>query len=117
MWSDPGQRKGFYPPGFGMRGTDILFPLTKRLALFGVFNDAEGVQTVSDEQVATFNAAVVIYADSQIYAESPRFKYSINGAPDVRFGGDILADERLPVRIKSQLERRGPVAKVKPATR
>ena len=37
MWSDPKMREGFFPPGLGVRRTQLLFPISNTLAAIGAF--------------------------------------------------------------------------------
>jgi hypothetical protein len=62
MWSDPKKRMGFRGPGLGMMGTELLFPLSSDLALFGRFEGEEAEREVNDFVIAGFNGAVVTYA-------------------------------------------------------
>jgi Protein of unknown function (DUF4238) len=56
------------PTGFGLRDTVVLFPVSHRLALFGVFDGRD--QTINSDifRVSAVNAAVIAYAEHQVYA-------------------------------------------------
>jgi hypothetical protein len=63
-------------PGFGMRGTQILFPLTAQLALVGDFEDVEdGTQEAKLPLVAMANLRMIERAMSQVYTIKRTFPY------------------------------------------
>jgi len=91
-WSDPAKRRSFYPPGFGLTGTEALFPLSKSLALLGTFEGKERDVNGSKELVAAFNGATIANLASQVYAESPDFHYVMQPGDDIREGAHLLKD-------------------------
>jgi hypothetical protein len=92
MWADPKKRMGFHGPGLGMTGTNLLFPLSSDLALFGRFEGEESERDVDDFVIAGFNTVVITYAERQAYARDDGFLYTrqIHEAP--RRGTDLLSD-------------------------
>jgi len=81
-------------PGFGMRDTQILFPLTKNLALIGEFEDVEWdgeitAAPTSPELVASINSMMIGTSRGQIYAPSFNFKFA--GRDGITSGNMLLA--------------------------
>jgi Protein of unknown function (DUF4238) len=96
MWSDPKARGGFYGPGLGLTGTDLLFPLTSDLALCGRFDGDELGHLLNDYGVAGFNGAVVTFAERQVYARDDTFLYPRQPSESPRPGNDLLNDPLFP---------------------
>jgi len=48
-------RGGFYGPGFGLTGTEVIFPVSTRLAVVGAFELKEAVIDVGEDAVAGIN--------------------------------------------------------------
>jgi len=59
--------------GFGRLDLDVIFPLTRKVALVGGFDLSEKAFRINSEQVAKINAIVLAGAESQIYAPNERF--------------------------------------------
>jgi len=91
MWSSP-QRQGKLPPGHGLKGTQVLFPLSPRFALLGGFDGIETVLNVSDEHVAGINSAVVAHAQWQVYARDAHFHFVSDHGDGVRKASRLLDD-------------------------
>ncbi|MDO8289945.1 MAG: DUF4238 domain-containing protein [Parvibaculum sp.] len=64
--------------GYGMTHTAVLFPLTRRISLWGSFEDREEVVEMRREQVAFFNTHLIRNAERQIYALNDDFDYVWN---------------------------------------
>ena len=95
MWADPKRRGGFYSPGLGLRGTELLFPISKELFIAGVFEGEETVHRLTTEhQVAGLNGAIVTYAERQVYGQNERFTYSMQITEPPRPARQLLADPR-----------------------
>ncbi len=92
MFSDPKMRGGFYPPGHGLTGTEIIFPIGKRLAVVGAFELEDGEFTLDEDGVAGINGALVAYAERQIYAHDADFTYSRQYSEKPRRGADLVND-------------------------
>lgn len=61
--------------GHGMRHTMLLFPLTRRTALFGQFEGDDGVIPVGSSIVAQANSMLIDNAKAQVYAYDDSFLY------------------------------------------
>jgi hypothetical protein len=93
MWSDPEQRGRFFPPGHGLRRTQILFPISNELAVMGAFEAYEEERDAPDWLIAQFNATIALHADRQIYARDSDFMYRMAHNERVMRGEEFLADQ------------------------
>jgi hypothetical protein len=91
VWSDPkfDQR----PLGLATRGTEILFPLTPKLAVVGAFELENGEATFTDEQVASTNGTTILNAQRQVYASRGDFRYQIDQTQPPRAASNLVTDE------------------------
>jgi hypothetical protein len=65
MFSDPKMRGGFYGPGHGLAGTEIIFPVGRRMAIVGAFEiKNEETRTLDEDGVAGVNGALFPSADN-----------------------------------------------------
>jgi hypothetical protein len=91
MWSDPEQRA--HSVGFGLRGTEIVFPICSRLALVGAFEIEEDEIDATEEMVAAVNGTLIRFAERHVYARDHNFRYSLaSGA--ARKGSKLTGDLR-----------------------
>ncbi len=74
-WLDPPKTPSRYPPGFGLKGTEVLFPVSKNIALSGIFSGEEKVIRGTSEMVAMINTKIMLNAMHQIYAPMQRFNF------------------------------------------
>ena len=91
VWKEPESIPPLYrhSPGFGLRDTQVCFPLSQSLALVGEFADKDGDIEASEELVAAVNAKTVYFTTSQLYAPKMSFKY-MSGEGQIMEGRDIL---------------------------
>ena len=73
FWTDPKRRGGFYPPGLRLRGTEVRFTISPRLALVGALELKNGKVAVSEEGVAGISGGVIALAEAQVYARDQNF--------------------------------------------
>jgi hypothetical protein len=92
MLSDPKMRGGFHGPGHGLTGTEIIFPVGRRMAIVGAFELREETVTLNEDGVAGVNGALVAYANRQVYAADPRFTYSRQYKEQPRPGATLVND-------------------------
>ena len=91
QWIDAKDKGAFYSPGFGLRGTEVIFPLSHDIALSGTFEGREAAMEVTADIVAATNGIVIAYGHRQVYALDDKFRYMIT--PGIlRHGSDVLAD-------------------------
>jgi hypothetical protein len=93
MWSDPKERGKLHGPGFGLRRTQIIFPISNELAVIGAFEAREEERDVPDWLIAQINGTVAIYADRQIYARHSNFIYKLAHNARIMRGDELLADQ------------------------
>jgi len=68
-WKEPGKIPPFYrnSPGYGMKNTQVYFPISKDLALVGEFDGHVGIIDATKELVAMLNSKLLMFAYKQIY--------------------------------------------------
>lgn len=76
-WDEPSKLPAIvrHSPGHGMRGTEILFPLTQRATLIGRFDGEEGTEVASVPLVAGANLRMIEHAFEQVYTAKRTFPY------------------------------------------
>lgn len=62
-------------PGYGMRDTQVYFPVSKKLALIGEFDGPERVIDAPRALVAALNTKMLILSHNQVFAPSLNFSY------------------------------------------
>lgn len=85
-----------FPPrssfGFGSRGTEVFFPVSKSLGLVGTFEGRQGVYQVSEKLVAIINTLALRNARHHIFAPSLAFKLLWSGEQIIEGGEYINAN-------------------------
>jgi hypothetical protein len=106
IWSEP-PRSNFYSPGFGLKKTEVIFPLSAKLCLAGAFEIDDGTIEATDDFVARFNGVAVAYATRQIYARDHNFRYFFPDDDGPRKAARLLGDSRFlrPARTETRNER------------
>jgi hypothetical protein len=94
-WAEQRDRGPFYSPGFGLNGTEVVFPVSNGLAMISTFDGPHGVHDATPEQVALVNGAVAGHGRRQIYARDDRFHYA-HAPGEMRRGADLLRDQPNP---------------------
>lgn len=74
-WSDPKFQRGPYPPGFGMSSTEVVFPVTKEMALIGTYEGENRTVRTTPFVVASINSRIISNTDYQIYSPRPEFAF------------------------------------------
>lgn len=98
FWTAPEMRHELRPPGYGMTGTEVLFPISSGLAWVGTFEHPARVLDVREEQVRTFNAAIVDFCDRQVYGKDGDCSYQADAADKPRRLRELLNDRRVKAR-------------------
>ncbi|WP_420586539.1 DUF4238 domain-containing protein [Ruegeria sp.] len=95
-WIDE-TNKGPYPPGHGLKGTMVFFPLTSNLLLIGTYEDLPKQMTHEPFQVVATNTHIARYSTKQIYARDGSFLIDLHNRSNVR-GEDLprLFDQKVP---------------------
>lgn len=73
QWTNPEDRRGLYPPGLGLRDTQVLFPVSNELALIGAFECREAEIEADSFQIAAFNNRIIARSERQFYARNKDF--------------------------------------------
>lgn len=73
FWTDPKLQRGFYPPGHGMRSTELIFPVVKEMALIGTFEDEDRTINANERLVASINSRILSFADKHVYSSKSMF--------------------------------------------
>jgi len=95
MWSDPARRGVGHPPGYGLMKTQVLFPISRELAMIGAF-EIDDMECDADElTIAQINASTILYSTRQIYARSDEFSYRFGHNTEIMRGRDLLGDQAL----------------------
>jgi hypothetical protein len=92
IWSErpPGRR----PLGLRSPGTEILFPITPKLAAVGAFELENGEAAFTDEEVASANKTTILNAQRQVYGPRGDFRYQIDQKQPPRAASHLVTDER-----------------------
>jgi hypothetical protein len=88
-WSEP---KGRAPIGLGLRGTEILFPISPRLSVVGAFELEEGHADATPLMVAEMNGTIALFAERQVYARDMTFTYSFGEGISPRKASKLVKD-------------------------
>ena len=91
LWREPDSIPPFYRnhPGFGLKGTQVFFPISSKVALVGEFEGEED-DIFSDERlVAVFNTMLINKLYKQLYASKLLFPI-INEAGELVSGKTLL---------------------------
>jgi hypothetical protein len=90
-WAEEKNRGFFSSPGFSLKGTEVWFPISSRLALVGGFDDITGITELPQDGVALFNGVMIQHSGGRVYAMDDQFQY-INLIGEQRRGTDMLED-------------------------
>jgi Protein of unknown function (DUF4238) len=92
MWRNPDDRSATHPPGHALKGTEVLFPISRNLALSGTFEGEEGTVVARPEWVAALNGLLIQHGRRQVYAPNDDFRYYLTDERGVRRGADLITD-------------------------
>jgi hypothetical protein len=93
-WSEPDPARRKAPPGLRLRGTEILFPVSPQLAVVGAYELENGEADLTEEEVASANGTIALFAQRQVYAPTMDFKYQIDQTRPPKGGAQLIDDER-----------------------
>jgi hypothetical protein len=99
-WDEPQKMPPFmrHSPGFGMRDTEVVFPLTSTTFLVGRFDGDEGVHEASGGLIGYYNTLMIGHCFDFAFSQEPAFPYLI--PPD-----DLYFDDRYLERVKAFYEK------------
>jgi hypothetical protein len=78
-----------YSPGFGMVKTEIVFPVTKSIAMIGAFEIEDEVIEPQKEFIASINSRIMAFAVSQVYAPDLSFMY-LDKSNNIKNGDSVF---------------------------
>ena len=83
-WEDGANQGRFRPPGHGLIGTAVFFPLAPSLAIYGTFERmTPEFLKVSDGTVAQLNSEIIINANRHVFGRDTLWKFwTPNGYPE-----------------------------------
>lgn len=92
-WNEPEKVPPIYrnSPGFGLKGTQVCFPVSQDLVLMGEFDKEDGAVRGNEELVALCNSTMLYNFYNQIYAPKPGFKFYGKGG-EIMEGNRILRE-------------------------
>lgn len=93
-FSDPKMRGKMFSPGFGLRNTEVAFPISTRLAVVGRFEGSEAEMDVGEYVVAAINGGQVAYSERQVYARDANFHYLMTEEEPPRKASKLIDDKR-----------------------
>jgi len=92
MWSKREDRGHDPPPGHALMGTQVLFPISKTLAMVGTFEGKDRELDVFESHVSVFNGAVISFAKRQVYGADGKFLYTLREGEKPRRGDELHND-------------------------
>lgn len=67
-WMDMHERSPTYPPGHGLKGTRVIFPVTPELVLMGAFEGNDQTVEVDRNGIAAINRVIASFSVKQVYS-------------------------------------------------
>jgi hypothetical protein len=95
MWQDPSERGRLPPPGYSMKGTQVIFPVSHELAMIGAFEMFDEERDTDLLHVAQINGSTFLRSRRQIYGRDRDFPYLLKHNLEIRNGGQLLDDPGL----------------------
>ena len=95
MWSEPARRGQFHGPGYGLRRTQILFPISNDLAVMGAFEAYDDEIDVSNLFIAQVNATIILHSHRQVCARDGHFLYKMEHNTRLMRGFELLRDQAI----------------------
>ncbi len=92
-WNEPEKIPSFYreSPGFGMKSTQVYFPVSQNLALIGEFDSEDNTIDGNLQLISILNSKVLHNAYRQIF--SPRIEFYFYGKNDEILDGNKILRE------------------------
>jgi hypothetical protein len=78
----------------GLKGTEIVFPISPRLAVLGAFEIEEGHADATPLMVAEMNGTIALFAERQVYARDMAFHYSFGEGTRPRKAPKLMKDPK-----------------------
>ena len=100
LWSEPKERGIFQSPGHGLRGTQLLFPISNELAMIGAFDLENDERDADQNLIARVNTALISHSERQVYARDGEFPYLSPYRAKIMRGLDVVRDRLLTERAR-----------------
>jgi hypothetical protein len=81
-----------YPPGLGLRNTQLIFPIANELAAVGIFEYSSRVADADEDFVAKINGNTILFRNRQVYARDSDFQYEMKHHGKRMQGLELLED-------------------------
>jgi hypothetical protein len=91
-WCDS-KEHGSMSPGFGVLETEVIFPLSHKLAIRGRFDEEESILHADREIVAEINSLLISNCHNQVYGRDALFGYKRGPKEEVGSGAHLFDDE------------------------
>jgi Protein of unknown function (DUF4238) len=89
-WFD--QERAQYPPGLGLRTTQLIFPISNELATIGTFEYDARLIDADEDFVAKINGNTILLRNRQVYARDSDFQYQLKHHDKRMRGAELLED-------------------------
>lgn len=86
------QPRGRVAVGYGLKNTEVLFPISPDLAMVGAFGLKHGEAEVDENVIARFNGTVAMYAERQVYSRDHNFHYLLDESGHPRKASRLASD-------------------------
>jgi Protein of unknown function (DUF4238) len=100
MWQDP---KMTQSPGYGLPNTQIVFPISRDVAIIGAFEFEDKSIEADEDTIAMMNGNVILCANRQVYARDGDFPYILQHHSRVMRGKDLLDDQAIASPVNATL--------------
>jgi hypothetical protein len=74
-WNSPNLDAGNWPPGHGLKNTEVIFPLSKNIAMVGTFDGKDRTVKANRTVVATLNTILINNCDRHVYSPKGEFDF------------------------------------------
>jgi hypothetical protein len=91
-WSDNADH-GMFGPGFGVAGTQVIFPVSSDMVLMGSFEGEESVVEADLFTVGRINLAIISNARNQVYSKDHAFNYMRPFPQEIGSGATLSQDK------------------------
>jgi hypothetical protein len=92
--SEPAKGPGIRPLGLGLRGTEIVFPVSPRIVAIGAFELKDGTYEADDIMAASINGTIIAFAERQVYARDLHFTYCMRDGMPARKASRLMSDRQ-----------------------
>ena len=91
IWSEPKKA----PIGLKLKGTEVVFAISPKLAVIGAYELEDGQVDFTAEQVASLNGTTILNSQRQVYSLNDAFTYQIDQAKEPLPAAALVKDEHL----------------------